>query len=145
MALKDLISDSGKVTEEAVEKIVAPYVGYDVKGKTITLRPAFGKLGSKQKVLVYLVALQGWPFVTDSKDISTSVPPAELQKKLSIPGGTLRPLLRDLSDAHIISENTHRYSVEPAGLYEVSAIIDGSSEGGASPRKRKAKKKRSAK
>jgi hypothetical protein len=141
MALKDLISDSSKLTEEAIEKIVTPYVGYDVNGKTITLRPAFSKLGNKQKVLVYLAALRGWPFVTDNSEIATSGQPADMEKKLGIPGGSLRPTLRDLTDEHLITEKDHRYSLEAASLYDVSGIIDGS----VSSKSRKGKTKANSK
>jgi len=130
MALKDLITQRAAMAEEQIEEIVAPYVGFDVNERAIVLLPAFARLTNKQKVLVYLVALQGWPFVTED-GVSTIAAPAELEKVLRIPGGSLRPVLMELKERHLIMGSGKNYSVNAAHLEDIKAEIGGANNGGA--------------
>lgn len=115
MALKDLIVQRSSLTEAAIEEIVGKYVNYDPEEKAVALTAAGSSLGLKAKVLVYLVALQGWRFVTDEA-IPLDAKPADITEHVGIPGGSLRPTLKELKDSQIIAEKGGRYFVRPVRL-----------------------------
>jgi hypothetical protein len=120
MALKDLTTSSARLTEQQIEEVIAAFVRFDPDAGVVVLLPAASRLSNRQRVLVYLTALQGWPFVTD-KAFSTTVTPAEMSKALGIPGGTIRPLLQELKSAHFVSAVGRQYSVGSAALDGVRA------------------------
>jgi hypothetical protein len=127
MTLKDLIVEQGALDEAAIERIVEPYVRYDVDAKKIRFMPAFAGLANKAKILVYLVALQGWRFVTD-EPMPSDARPADIEAATGIPGGSLRPVLRGLSENHHVSEKDSRYSVRGTSLSEIEAELNGGEE-----------------
>ena len=124
MALKDLVLSKATLTEEVIEKIVSGRVHYDVDECTISLTASGASLPAKKKLLTYLVALQGWPYVTDSS-VHTDASPAELEQQLGIPGGTIRPMLTELRDKHLLSNKGGRYSVRAGGLHAITAELQG--------------------
>lgn len=128
MALRDLVAEKGALDEAAIERIVEPYVRYDVDAKEIHFLPAFAGLSNKAKILVYLVALQGWRFVTDEPTPSNARP-ADIEAVTGIPGGSLRPVLRGLSESHYVSEKDSRYSVRGTSLPVIEAELNGGEEG----------------
>jgi len=128
MALKDLITEKGSLDEAAIERIIGPYVRYEAEDKRVNFMPAFAGLANRAKILVYLVALQGWKFVTDDP-IAADARPSDIEAATGIPGGSLRPTLRTLSDNHILSERDSRYSVRGTSLAMIEAELDGRDEG----------------
>ena len=118
MALKELVAKKAALTEDAIEVIVSPYIRYDVEMQELALTLAGGKLSKKSKILVYLVALQGWQFVTDAA-IPKDAKPADLERALGIVGNTLRPILKELAHSHLIVARDGRYSVGVASLEAV--------------------------
>jgi hypothetical protein len=124
VALKDLIAGRSELTEAAIESIVKEYVRYDVDEKEVHLTAAGSGLPNKAKVLVYLVALQGWTYVS-AEEVEASAMPAQIESALHIPGGSLRPTLKDLKDRHIISERGSGYYVRPAALTSVKNELVG--------------------
>jgi hypothetical protein len=134
MALKDLVVSRAALTEEAIEKIVSGRLHYDTEGKTLSLTPDGSRLPAKKKLLTYLVGLQGWPYVTDDT-VPTDASPTELQEQLGLPGGTVRPMLMDLRDRHLLSSKNGRYSVRAGALHAITSELNGSGrEGKAKPR-----------
>jgi hypothetical protein len=122
MALRDLVANKAALTEDGIEKIVGPYIRYDVEAKELALTPEGGELPSKAKILVYLVALQGWRFVTE-ESVAADAKPAQLERALGIQGNTLRPKLKALSDSHLIVSRDGRYSVGVASLAAIRRAI----------------------
>jgi hypothetical protein len=115
MPLKDLIASKATINEGVIEEIVSNFISYDVDEKEVLLTAAGHALGAKKKLLVYLVALQGWPYVT-KEAAPTDAAPREIANYLGLSGGTVRPMLMDLADRHLISGSGGRYRVRAANL-----------------------------
>jgi hypothetical protein len=136
MALRDLVAQSSALAEEAIENIVKDFVRYDTEAGEIAFLPDFAALPNKSKVLVYLVALQGWVFVTEAP-IETPTKPADIGDKVGIPGGTLRPLLKELKDRHLISSSAGGYVVRAAFIPAVERELVSGNGVSTAPAKRR--------
>ena len=124
MALKDLVVEKGALDEAMIERIVEPYLRYDVDAKEIHFTHAFTSLPNKAKILVYLVALQGWRFVTE-EPMPEDARPAEIEAATGILGGSLRPTLHNLSESRQVYERKSRYSVRGTSLSMIEAELNG--------------------
>jgi len=124
MPLKDLVAKKSEIAESVIEAIVSKYVRYYTDTQEVGFTPDGAVLSGENKVLVYLVALLGWRYVTDNAP-KISTKPAALEKALGIPGGTLRPLLKSLKDAHLIAPSAEGYSVREGNLEAIAAAISG--------------------
>ena len=101
MALKDLIVDSGAVTEEVIEKIISVYVRYEVDPPAIVFTPEGNALDNVAKVIVYSAAIFGLKYVFDGPPV-ISTKPADLENALGI-SGPLRLVLKKLKDNHLLA------------------------------------------
>lgn len=124
MALKDLVAKKSEIAESVIEGVVSKYVRYYTDTLEIGLTPDGAALSGENKVLVFLVALLGWRYVTDAPP-TVSTRPADLEKALGIPGGTLRPLLKGLKDSHLIAPSGDGYSVREGNLEAIAAAVSG--------------------
>lgn len=122
MALRDLTVTSAQLTEAQIEELIAPYVRYHTGAGSIIFRPAAATLTNKQRMLAYLVALQGWPHLGEDQRLTTATP-ADLGKALNIDGGSLRPLLKQLKDAHLVTATGRAYSVANAAVDDLKTEL----------------------
>jgi len=122
MPLKDLTVKKSVLLEKQVEEIVSDYVRYDPEAKEIVFLPPANSLKGKVKVLLYLVALQGWPFVT-KEPVPTDATPASIEHALHIPGGTLRPILKRLKTANMLFAKGRSYRIQPAALAHIKNAV----------------------
>ena len=113
MALKDLLISHDELTEQQIEELIEPYVRFDPITKAVVLLPSATALSNRQRVIAYLIALRGWPFVLPDDPPPTSCAPAELEAALQIAGGTLRPILKELKDNRLLQVSEGRYSANP--------------------------------
>jgi hypothetical protein len=124
MPLKDLVAKKSEIAESVIEAIVSKYVRYYIDTLEIGFTPEGADLSGGNKVLVYLVALVGWRYVAESPPV-ISTKPADLEKALGIAGGTLRPLLKNLKDTHLIAPSAEGYTVREGNLEAIAAAING--------------------
>jgi hypothetical protein len=141
MALKDLVAKRAALTEQQIEDLISEHVGFDADEKVVFPRPGFANLSNKAKVLIYLVALQGWPFITDDA-VATDAAPAELEAALHIHGGTLRPTLKDLKDRHLVAARGRKYSVRAPTFEAIQKEIAASPRSGPRPPRTSPKKRK---
>jgi hypothetical protein len=124
MALKDLTIKGSILAEKQVEELVSKYVRYDVEEKQIHFLPAFTPLKNGHKVLVYLVALNGWPFLT-KEPVPLEASPATISEAINVEGGSLRHTLMELKTSHLISTTGRLYRVHSAALGQIKDILQG--------------------
>jgi len=122
MPLKDLTIKGTVLREKQIEELVSDYVRYDPDTKEIVLLPAANSLKNNVKILVYLVALQGWPFVIKDP-VPTDATPASIEHALHIPGGTLRPILKGFKTSHMVLVKGRSYSIHPAALPHIKDMV----------------------
>ena len=120
--LRDLVVEHGTLQEERIENVISKYIRYEVNPCQILLTQEGDSLPNKLKVLVYLVAVLGCQFVSPNEPIPMTRP-SDLERTLGIIGNTLRPVLKDLSDSHLVWVEEGAYLVRYTDLEKVAREI----------------------
>lgn len=143
MGLASWVSRHEELQENAIKSIITGYVTYDSANKDVSLTDAASALTSKAKILVYLVALAGWRYVSD-QDLPTAAKPIELAAKLGIKGSTLRSALKVLKDRKLIHNTKEGYTAAEGYSPRIANLEDIKSEIAASRSVRTKTRKRPA-
>lgn len=144
MPLKDLTIDKSKATENLIESIIKPYIRYDTNSKSIFFLPGAEELNNIKKVLVYLVALKGWKFVTD-EPTPYEAKPDTISKHTGTKGNTLRPILSGLKERKIIIVKSGKYSIPDFNIQNVKSIVEKEAAVGLRTKSQKKKTKKQKK
>ena len=115
MALKDLVSSRSEVHEDDIEAIINDYVRYDADVRDLILTSNASQLSNKAKILVVLVANEGWIYIDDDYSVS-GIPPKKLEEIIGIAGGTLRPILGNLKKQRLVSSSNEGYRIVSPNL-----------------------------
>ncbi len=115
MALKDLVSSRSEVHEDDIEAIINDYVRYDADVRDLILTSNASQLSNKAKILVVLVANEGWIYIDDDYSVS-GIPPKKLEEITGIAGGTLRPILGNLKKQRLVSSSNEGYRIVSPNL-----------------------------
>lgn len=125
MTLKDLIITKQQISEALVENVLKGRVELIQDGNEILLTKESINFPNKIKILLFLAGGKAWELL-DS--ISLSFSPGEIGVKLSIPGNSLRPLLRELSNSFLVGNDKGRYQITPKGVYELERMLKTTTE-----------------
>lgn len=123
MALKDLLAQSSELDEAAIEGVIRDYARFDPTTRRIVLLPEAQQLKVRERIMVYLTALQGWRFVIPEEPPSADASPGEIMSETSIVGGSLRPTLRQLTQEHWIACREGRYSMPSHNIHRLKDLL----------------------
>jgi hypothetical protein len=104
--LRELVVDAQSIDRERIVAALRGRVGLDQSSSQPVVMPAFMELGTDGKILAFLLARKAAVLM----DLATeeAVTPTTLANGTGMPGGTVRRALRELVDAHRISQASDR-------------------------------------
>lgn len=123
--IHSLFTKFGKIVPEpALENLLKGLVIYDELEKNILFTPIALRLDNTKKILLLFISIKGWRFIGGIKGkIFEFLRPVEIEKKLNIPGGSLRPLLRKLKSDGLISKTKDGYFIPDVFVMEIGKIF----------------------
>jgi len=93
-AVFDAPEEIDGANRERLAKMITPFAVIDPENGTFFTKTPWGKLTSKQKVLVFLLARLA--LSTRNPEFSKAVNPKDVEDATELPGGTVRPKLGEL-------------------------------------------------
>lgn len=119
MALKNLTIKQNKIKEENLEELLSGFVLFDESKEEIILTPKSMRLTNREKILIFLIALKGWQFIISKNELIDRIKPKNLEKKLRIPGNSLRPMLLSLLKNNLIDKDENGYFIPDILINEI--------------------------
>lgn len=141
MALADLIITDEQISEELIEKVLKDRVNLVKAGNKVILTRKNINSANRIKVLLFLAGGKAWELIEKTE---FSFTPADMEKAISIPGNSLRPVLKELSDDFLLSNEKGRYQITSRGIYELETILEDLTEESSKTTKKKSGTKHSS-
>ena len=122
MVLMDLVVDRDEDLEKKIEGLISGRIRYRLDPHEIVFTFEGSSLSNLAKVLTYLVAALGWKYVDENFSVPRTKP-ADLGEALGIPGNTLRPILKNLTDQNLIERSNGEYFIQVVNLVQVERTL----------------------
>lgn len=101
MSIRELMVKSSEIGEEAMEKILKPYVRFVDNGE-IAFNGPFFALSADDKIGIALVAKDSWRYIPGKENLAGGMKNVELEKATLLPGNTVRPTVKKSRDKGLI-------------------------------------------
>ena len=111
----DSVEELDNEKKEILVDILSPIIVVDPEKGIIHTKKAWNNINAKQKILAYLLAKLA--LSTRNQKFVNSATPNEIETKTELPGGTVRPKLRELIHDRIAFQNEDgSYSIRPTSM-----------------------------
>ena len=121
MSLNDLVITNKKISKDLVEKVLKGRVELVREGNKVNLTKEGSKLSNKLKVLLFLAGGKAWELLDN---VTLSFSPNEMEQVIGIPGNSLRPILKEISDNYLVNNEKGKYQIIPKGIYELENMLE---------------------
>jgi hypothetical protein len=122
--LDDLLIDREQVNEELLREVLLPYIGIDADRKEIVPKQQWNSLNADRKVLIYLLARKAMVVLPTVQLEIEGALPKDIEDSTGIPGGTLRPKLRNLKRLGLLTQDREgRYYVPSHALSQMNELL----------------------
>lgn len=121
--LSRLVVDQAEVNRELVAELLADRVTIDTSDATFAFKRQVRKqLNGAGVVMTALLAQKA--LVLLGAEVNEALRPRELEALTGIRGGTLRPILKKLSDEGMVSRKTDGYVVPNTALEDAEYLLN---------------------
>lgn len=121
--LSRLVVDQDEVNRELLAELLADKVTIDPHGGTFAFKHRVRKeLRKANVILIALLARKA--LVLLGAEVDETVKPRELEAHTGIRGGTLRPILKKLTDEGVVLRESGEYKVPNHSLEAVTDLLD---------------------
>lgn len=121
MSLQDLVINNKQISTELLEGLLKDRVELIQEDKKVNLTKKGIQLPNRGKILLFLTGGKAWEFL-DGAAWTTS--PNDMQEYVGIPGNTLRPILKELTDNFLVKNENGKYQILPKGIYELETMLE---------------------
>src|SRR5215213_4099765 len=99
--LEELVVDAREIDRELVATFLRPYLRIDSSSSGIIPMPAWAEVPNEARVVLYLVARKAMRALGLLEEEAGS--PLEIERATGIPGGSVRPALKRLLKARLVT------------------------------------------
>jgi len=113
--LEDLLLNAAEVDRARLSSALVDVLGIDTESGRVVLKPGFGGLNARNKLLAYLLGRKA-AVLLGKMDVEAASP-KDVQQETGMPTGTVNPKLRELlHDRLVSSTETSEYYIAPPQL-----------------------------
>ena len=120
--LEELVVSGKEIDRQLAASILKPFLRIDGDTATIIPQERWQRLTNEAKVLLFLTARRAMKALELPIEDETTAP-IEIEKETGIKGGSLRPILKRLSDQKVISKSPQgRYFIPNYSIQRIKEM-----------------------